>query len=124
MTDQRLDRGPRSDVAAVPLRALQDSALREQKGPDLRVLGVIACHDRSTWGGPACWETADHLAELIGYRVASVRAAIARLIAAGYLREPDCEPSEWRTRGRRPLCVVYDDSDWRALERGTKSHDR
>lgn len=115
---------PGRDMAAVPLRALQDSTLRKQEGLDLRVLGVIACHDRSTWGGQACWETADQLAALIGHRVEAVCAAIARLIAAGYVREPDREPNEQRNRSRRPLTIVYDASDWRALEQGGKSRGR
>lgn len=114
MTADRLADEPRSDVAAVPLRVLQDRKLRKF---DFNVLCIIAHRDRSNWGGQACWESAEQIAAIIGHSVRRVNNSIERLIAASYVREPDLEPGEQRSASRRPLCIVFTAEDIQLAER-------
>lgn len=90
--------------APYPLRALRDQRLT---GLHLRVLGVIAAHDRLNKNGQGCRAGNKRLAELSGCHLKSLSPAIKALAELGYI-EADTNPLNRRSR---IYTVIYTDED-------------
>jgi hypothetical protein len=93
---------------AIPARALLDPNLSLLK---LRLLGVIALHDRRG-KGQGCWASSTRLAAMLQTNPDVVRRYITTLVIDGYLEREQSVTN----KNRRVLRIVYDDpADWAAF---------
>jgi len=92
---------------AIPARAFGDPRL---KGLHLKVLGVVALHDRlsaARKNGQGCWAGNKRLAEMIGCNYSNLSTALTELATWGYI-DRRTNPMN---KTRRILFVVYDERD-------------
>lgn len=99
---------PGQPFGAIPLHALADRRLSELH---LRVLGIIAYHDRMsliTGSGQGCWASVKRMAEEIGgYNYTNAATAIRELTNWGYI-QVEQRPSDKRMKIHR---VMYDSAN-------------
>lgn len=107
------------NYAPYPLRALRDQRLT---GLHLRVLGVIAAHDRLNKNGQGCRAGNKRLAELSGCHLKSLSPALKALAELGYI-EANTNPLNRRSR---IYTVIYTDEDAESFgfkkRSGTEQH--
>jgi len=90
--------------APIPARAIGDDNLSSL---DLRVLAVIAAHDRLGANGVGCYANHNRLAEIVGCHLKSLSRSLRNLGEGGYI-EVAPHPLNRRLRVYR---VLYNDRD-------------
>jgi hypothetical protein len=106
---------PKQVFAPMPARACADSTL---SGLQMRVLAVIALHDRLGRNGQGCWASQRTLASMIGCDYTRLSDAITRLKASGYIKVGRNK----NDRRMQTFSVIYCEQD--ALLIGKPSRDK
>jgi DNA-binding MarR family transcriptional regulator len=94
--------------APTPLRALLDQRLT---GHHLRLLGVIAAHDRLGKNGSGCWASQDRLAALLGCSKSTLSKRLSALRDCGYLAS-ELNPQKRWFRVHRVVYTAADERFW------------
>lgn len=104
----------KSYFAPVPNRALVDAGLTRL---DLRVLGLIAAHDRFSANGLGCTLSTRRIADRLESKQPKVSASIQRLIEKGYV----VAVANPKYAQKRMLAIVYDPAADKSVVSGRDS---
>ena len=94
--------------APIPLRALLDQRLT---GHHLRLLGMIAAHDRLGKNGSGCWASQDRLAALLGCSKSTLSKRLSVLRDYGYIASQSNPEKRW-FRVHRVVYTADDEQFW------------
>jgi len=94
--------------APIPLRALLDQRLT---GHHLRLLGMIAAHDRLGKNGSGCWASQDRLAALLGCSKSRLSEGLSDLRDYGYIASQLNPQRRWH-RVHRVIYSIDDERFW------------
>ena len=110
--------GDKKFFAAIPARAFLDNRLGLRH---LRLLGLIALHDRLNRNGVGCYAKRKRLAKLLGWDETSVSHVLVDLRGFGYVATtPD--PNERRSHVHRVLYDYALDHNWDSPNRCHQTH--
>jgi hypothetical protein len=102
----------KADYSALPTRILGNPAFTAL---DLRVLGVVAWHDRFGRNGRGCFASNKTIGARAGCHANSAGRAVTRLLKLGAISDLNASLNRKRSR-RRMLVIVYRDEDLERLE--------
>src|SRR5436190_24080632 len=98
----------KKNFAPIPLRAVRDQRLT---GHHLRVLAVIAAHDRLNKNGSGCWASQNRLAALLGCSKSRLSEGLSDLRDYGYI-DSRLNPEKRWYRVHRVIYSIDDERFW------------